>query len=149
VILFAAPLVSDGAGVPDNALRDLGAGEWNVPQLNSLLKATASGLAKIEGYEFDLRRAGKADRHLVINAQKLAYGNDQDVRLLVSVLDVTDARIAEKLKNDLLRDKAVLHQELQHRVANSLQIIASVLMQSARKYNPRKPAVTCIRRISV
>jgi two-component system, sensor histidine kinase PdtaS len=49
------------------------------------------------------------------------------------VLDVTDARIAEKLKDDLVKEKAVLLQELQHRVANSLQIIASVLMQSARK----------------
>ena len=38
----------------------------------------------------------------------------------------------KKLKDDLL-EKAVLLQELQHRVANSLQIIASVLMQSARK----------------
>ena len=49
------------------------------------------------------------------------------------MLDVTDARIAEKLKDDLLKEKAVLLQELQHRVANSLQIIASVLMQSARR----------------
>ena len=57
----------------------------------------------------------------------------ESVRLLVAVLDVTDARIAEKLKDDLLKEKAVLLQELQHRVANSLQIIASVLMQSARK----------------
>ena len=31
-----------------------------------------------------------------------------------------------------MRDKALLIQEVQHRVANSLQIIASVLMQSAR-----------------
>jgi len=51
----------------------------------------------------------------------------------LAVADVTDARIAEKLKNDLLKDKEVLLQELHHRVANSLQIIASVLMQSARK----------------
>ena len=55
------------------------------------------------------------------------------MRLLVAVSDVTDARIAEKLKDEMLKEKAVLLQELQHRVANSLQIIASVLMQSARK----------------
>jgi two-component system, sensor histidine kinase PdtaS len=123
----------DPAGVPDKALRELGTGEWNVPQLNVLLKATASGQAEVENYEIDLRRAGKSDRRLVLNAQKLAYGNEDSVLLLISVLDVTDARIAEKLKDDLLRDKAVLLQELQHRVANSLQIIASVLMQSARR----------------
>ena len=55
------------------------------------------------------------------------------MRLLLAVSDVTDARLAEKLKDDLLREKAILFQELQHRVANSLQIIASVLMQSARR----------------
>jgi len=48
------------------------------------------------------------------------------------VSDVTDTRIAEKRNDDLLQEKAVLLQELQHRVANSLQIIASVLMQIAR-----------------
>ena len=36
-------------------------------------------------------------------------------------------------KDDLVHEKDVLLQELHHRVANSLQIIASVLMQSARK----------------
>src|SRR6185436_15218963 len=35
-------------------------------------------------------------------------------------------------KDDLVREKEVLLQELQHRVANSLQIIAAVLMRSAR-----------------
>jgi two-component sensor histidine kinase len=68
-----------------------------------------------------------------LNAQKLDYGNGESVRLLLAVSDVTDARIAEKLKDDMLKEKAILLQELQHRVANSLQIIASVLMQSARK----------------
>jgi two-component system, sensor histidine kinase PdtaS len=130
---FCRAFKIDPAGLPGKALRELGAGEWNVPQLNSLLKATASGYAEIEGYEIDLCRAGQANRRLIINAQKLAYGNEENVRLLVAVLDVTDARIAEKLKDDLLKEKAVLLQELHHRVANSLQIIASVLMQSARK----------------
>ncbi len=51
----------------------------------------------------------------------------------MTIADVTDARIAERLKDDLLIEKAVLLQELQHRIANSLQIIASVLMLSARR----------------
>jgi two-component system, sensor histidine kinase PdtaS len=121
------------ATVPGRALRELGAGEWEVPQLISLLKATASGFADIDSFEIDLSREGRDNRRLVLNAQKLDYGDGESIRLLLAVSDVTDARIAEKLKDDMLKEKAVLLQELQHRVANSLQIIASVLMQSARK----------------
>jgi two-component system, sensor histidine kinase PdtaS len=130
---FCRAFEIDQTSVPGRPLRELGAGEWDVPQLTALLKATAAGYAEIEGYEIDLGRDGKENRRLVLNAQKLAYGHEESVRLLLSVSDVTDARNAEKLKDDMLRDKAVLLQELQHRVANSLQIIASVLMQSARK----------------
>jgi two-component sensor histidine kinase len=122
---------------PDSAagrpLSTLGEGEWNVPQLGSLLKATAASAAHIDAYEMDLKRPGKVSRRLVVNARKLDYFDADNVRLVVSVADVTDARISEKLKDDLLREKAILLQELQHRVANSLQIIASVLMQSARR----------------
>lgn len=111
----------------------LGSGEWDVRQLRSLLKATASGDAEIEAYEMDLKSAQGAPRRLVLNAQKLDYGDAAHSWILLSVADVTDARLAEKLKDDLLREKAILLQEVQHRVANSLQIIASVILQSARK----------------
>jgi two-component sensor histidine kinase len=130
---FCTAFQIDPATILDKPLRELGAGEWDVAQLNVLLKATAAGQAEVEGYEIDLCRPGQADRRLVLNAQKLDYGNKESVRLLLAVLDVTDARLAEKLKNDLIQEKEVLLQELHHRVANSLQIIASVLMQSARK----------------
>jgi two-component sensor histidine kinase len=130
---FCRAFQIDPASVPGRPLRELGAGEWDVPQLTALLKAAASGYAEIEGYEIDLNRKGRGDRRLVLNAQKLEYGNNESVRLLLAVSDVTDARIAKRLKDEMLKEKAVLLQELQHRVANSLQIIASVLMQSARK----------------
>ncbi len=110
----------------------LGGGEWDAPQLKSLLTATAAGYAKIAAYEMDLRAAGRDVRHLVLNAHTLDYAGDDQIRIVLTVADVTDARITEKLKDDLLLEKAVLLQEVQHRVANSLQIIASVLMQSAR-----------------
>ena len=108
-----------------------------MPQLRSLLSATLSSHAKIEAYEMDLK-GGAAPRRLVLNAQKLGYGDTDQVRLLLTISDVTEARISEKLKDDLLREKAILLQELQHRVANSLQIIASVHAERAVGCNPRR-----------
>jgi two-component sensor histidine kinase len=130
---FCTAFQLDPASIAHRPLAALGSGEWNVPQLDSLLRATVAGHAEIDAYEMDLRRDGVGDRCLVLNAHKLAYGGGAEVRLLLAITDVTDARISAKLKDDLLREKAILLQELQHRVANSLQIIASVLMQSARR----------------
>jgi two-component system, sensor histidine kinase PdtaS len=130
----------DPAKIQGVALAELGAGEWNIPQLSALLRTTAAGYAEVQDYEMDLKREGRDDRCVIVNAHKLDYTGGTDARLILAVSDVTDARTAERLKNELLRDKdallkdkAILLQELQHRVANSLQIIASVLMQSARK----------------
>ncbi|HEU0094960.1 MAG TPA: sensor histidine kinase [Rhizomicrobium sp.] len=130
---FAEAFQLDPATLPGSPLAALGAGEWGLPQLQALLHATASGYSEIAAYEIDLARPGRVTRRLVVNARKLAYDGAEPVRLVLSVADVTDARAAEKLKESLLREKDVLLQELHHRVANSLQIIASVLMQSARK----------------
>lgn len=130
---FCRAFQVDAPGGQPVALGDLGAGEWDIPQLNALLIATGNGNAAVDGYEMDLARGDTPPRRLVVSAHKLEYFDQQTIRLVVSVVDVTDARIAEKLKDDLVREKQILLQELQHRVANSLQIIASVLMQSARK----------------
>ena len=121
------------ADIAGGAVFGLGAGEWDVPQLRSLLAATASGHAAIDAYEMDLDHPRGDVRRLVIKAEKLHYGDADATRLLVTVSDVTDARIAAAHKDELIREKAVLLQEVQHRVANSLQIISSVLLQTARK----------------
>jgi two-component sensor histidine kinase len=130
---FCRAFQLEPASVPKSQFSGLGRGEWNVPQLMSLLEGTASGAAEVHAYEFDLKREGQAPRLLVMNAHKLDYVDKEQIRLLLAVADVTDARASEKLKDNLLREKAILLQEVQHRVANSLQIIASILMQSARK----------------
>ena len=123
----------DPSTIANRRLADLGAGEWDVPQLNSLLMATIAGAAEIDAYEMDLVREGKATCRLILSAHKLEYFETEKVRVVLAATDVTATRLAEKHKDDLIREKHVLLQELQHRVANSLQIIASVLMQSARR----------------
>ena len=130
---FCEAFQLDPAKVESRPLSELGAGEWNKPQLSAMLHATAAGYAEIKDYEIDLNREGRPDLRLVLNAQKLRYSGEEEVRIVLSVTDVTQARIADKLRERLVQDKEVLLQELHHRVANSLQIIASVLMQNARK----------------
>ena len=58
--------------------------------------------------------------------------------MLVTVIDVTDMRASEKRQKELVSDNTALLHEMQHRVANSLQIIASILMQSARKVQSKE-----------
>lgn len=118
----------------------LGDGEWNRPQLRSLLEATADGRAAIDAYEFVLKREGKPDRILILNAHALDHDGNAAIRLVLAVADITAMRDSEHAvraqvqKNDaLIRDKQVLMQELNHRVANSLQIIASILMQRVKR----------------
>jgi two-component sensor histidine kinase len=131
-ISFGRAFHVDPAEAPGRSIFELGSGEWNLPKLRSLLSATASGQAAIEAYEMDLKGPAADTRRLVIKAQKLEYGDAKVTRILMTLSDVTDARLAEKFKDDLLRERAILLEEVQHRVANSLQIIASVLLQSAR-----------------
>lgn len=130
---FCRAFEIDPSMIPGRRLSELGNGEWAMPKLASLLKATASGSAQVEAYEIDLNRPNRKTRQLVVNARTLDDGDKDHVRLLLAVTDVTDARAEARLKDDLAREKAILMQEVQHRVANSLQIIASVLMQSARR----------------
>ena len=128
---FCRTFQIEPASVPGRQLCELGAGEWAMPKLISLLKATASGSAEIAAYEIDLVRKEVEPRYLVVNARKLDDGDNTRVQLLLAVSDVTFARAEARQKDDLIREKSILLQEVQHRVANSLQIIASVLMQSA------------------
>jgi two-component system, sensor histidine kinase PdtaS len=122
----------DVAEATDRAFFALGGGEWDVPQLRSLLNATRSGAAEVDAYEMELRPEGGEARCLVLQARRLEYGEASSAWLLLTVSDVTDARLSDKIKDDLLRERAILLQEVQHRVANSLQIIASVILQNAR-----------------
>jgi two-component sensor histidine kinase len=137
-LVAASASFCEAFGVADRRLTGLklsevGGGEWGDPRLLSLLSATASGDAQIDVYEMDLALRGQAPRRLEINAKRIEYGRSGRYRLLVAILDTTEAQENARKAVDLARQNEVLIQEVRHRVANSLQIIASVLMQNARR----------------
>jgi len=111
----------------------LGHGQWDLPQLHALLNATLVGPSDADTFEMSLDSDFRDPRRLVMSASKLDYDDAANVRLLLAVTDVTDSRALASLMEETLRQKAVLFQELQHRIANSLQIIASIIMESSRR----------------
>ena len=130
---FCSAFAIDPATIEGIALANIGNGEWDVPQLHSLLRATLASNVAVDAYEMNLIRDGHEPACVSVNAQRLDLGGGQQPMIALTVTDITSARLAAKLKDELVQEKQVLLRELQHRVANSLQIIASVLMQSARR----------------
>lgn len=130
---FCSVFALDPRTIEGTALARIGEGEWNEPQLHSLLGATLSSNLAVDAYEMNLVRAGLDPACVSITARRLDLEGSQKPMLAVTITDITSARLAAKLKDELVQEKQMLLQELQHRVANSLQIIASVLMQSARR----------------
>ena len=122
---------------------ETGSGEWDKPQLKSLLEATVSGFAEIESYEMDLKIRRQGTRKLVLHARRLDYGDPEHVRLLLTATDVTDARASEKARTTSCGDASCCRRCSTPRATRCS--LASVLMQSARKVHSKRSGPTCRR----
>ncbi|MDP3493500.1 MAG: histidine kinase dimerization/phosphoacceptor domain -containing protein [Hyphomonadaceae bacterium] len=129
---FCVTFQLDPLSVAGTDVFSLGQGEWDRPQLRALLQATSAGAGEVDAYEMDVVRPDQDLRNVLIQARRLDYLDLENIRVLVAVSDVTEARADARLKDEALAKHSVLLKEIRHRVANSLQIIASVLLQTAR-----------------
>jgi len=86
----------------------------------------------MEAYEVEQDFSGLGRRTMLLNARNLFYEDNSQTTILLSIDDITERRAKERELKELLHQKEVLLQEMQHRVANSLQIIASILLIKAR-----------------
>jgi two-component sensor histidine kinase len=123
----------------------LGGGQWNIPALRTLLEKILPEQTVMEGFEVDADFPGIGHRTMLLNSRKVFYEGHASTTLLLAFEDVTERRVIEREKEDLvqqkkelleqtqelLNQKGILLQEMQHRIANSLQIIASILMLKA------------------
>ena len=117
----------------------LGDGQWDIPALRLLLETIIPERTAMDDFEVVHDFPGVGPRIMLLNARKVIYETSQDTTILLAFTDVTTRRILERERTDLyartqdlLNQKQVLLQEMEHRVANSLQIIASILLMKAR-----------------
>ena len=128
---------------PDHTVGELlyalGDGLWDIPALRLLLETIIPQRTAMEGFEVELDFPNVGRRIMLLNARKVLHENSGSATILLAFHDDTLRRDIEREKeslqaitHELLRQKQTLLDEMQHRVANSLQIIASILMLKAR-----------------
>jgi two-component sensor histidine kinase len=117
----------------------LGDGQWDILALRVLLETIIPEKTAMNDFEVDHDFPGVGRRIMLLNARKVLYETSSATTILLAFTDITARRAIElekeglqKKTDDLLRQKQVLLQEMEHRVANSLQIIASILLLKAR-----------------
>ena len=130
---FCTTFMLDIDDILGEPVYELGDGEWNIPRLRLLLGQIIPEQGAMENYEVehDFRSLGR--RTMLLNAREVFYEGGSSANIFLSIEDVTGKRLLECQNAELLRQKEILLDEIYHRVANSLQIIASIISMKARK----------------
>ena len=105
-------------------LFDLGNGQWDITALRHLLEDVIPGQTTIDAFEVEHEFPDIGHRVMSLNASEVRHPEAANPELLLVIEDITERRAIEREKQDLLRQKELLLQETQHRINNSLQIIA-------------------------
>jgi PAS domain-containing protein len=117
----------------------LGDGQWDIPRLRLLLENIVPEHGVMDGYEVEHKFPDIGKRTMLLNARKVFYEGNSHTTILLAIEDVTARRALERDKDELLRkqeslvqEKDVLLLEMEHRVGNSLQIIAAIILMKSR-----------------
>ena len=113
-------------------LYELGDGEWNIPALRASLEKILPDHGVMDGYEVQHEFPQFGSRIMLLNAREISYSKEASTGILLAIEDITERRLEERQLHRLLEQKELLLEEMQHRIGNSLQIIASILMLKAR-----------------
>lgn len=117
---FYEKFKTDYEGSHGELFYELGNGQWNIVALRTLLEEILPQKKTVEGFEVVHDFEGLGKRNMLISAREIKYENGKR-KMLLSIEDVTD-------RVKLMHQKDTLLKEMRHRIANSLQLIASVIL---------------------
>ncbi len=112
-------------------------GQWNIQSLKTLLKQIIPKRTTVEGYEIEHVHGRHGRITMLVNAREIKYKNGRK-KILLSFFDVTEQRSFEAEREKLLIQQKMLLKEMRHRIANSLQLIASILLLKAETVSSKK-----------
>jgi two-component sensor histidine kinase len=118
--------------VQGRPLYALGNGQWDIPQLRKALETVIFTDEPLEAFEVDHDFPSIGRRTVVLNARRVHRPGGKVHQILLAIEDVTE-RVRLEREHALAHERiALLLNELTHRVKNSLQSIASMVMIEAR-----------------
>ena len=128
----------DPATARGRSLFELSSGQWDIPGLRQLLATVAPQHSAVEGFEFEQDFAHLGKRTIQLKALPIRDEGISGKMVLLAIRDITERREVEQEKQrllehteELLEQQKTLLREMRHRIANSLQIIASILLLKA------------------
>jgi chemotaxis protein methyltransferase CheR len=128
----------DPSSAHGRSMFELSGGQWDIPGLRQLLAAVIDDRTSIDSFEFERVFAKVGKRTVHLNALPIRDESGSGRMVLVAIKDITERRVAEQEKQqllehteELLEQQRTLLREMRHRIANSLQIIASILLLKA------------------
>jgi two-component sensor histidine kinase len=116
----------------DRRLYELGDGQWDIPKLRVLLEKIIPEHGVMEDYEVEHEFPALGHRIICLNARQVSYEDGAGSTILLGMQDVTQQIELTREKDELIEQKDVLLYELQHRISNSLQIIASIILLKSK-----------------
>jgi len=106
--------------------------------LRQLLVSVVPHHTALENFEFEQTFEHLGKRTIQLNALPIRDDSGESRMVLLAIKDITERRVAEQDKQrllehteELLEQQRTLLREMRHRIANSLQIIASILLLKA------------------
>jgi chemotaxis protein methyltransferase CheR len=116
-------------------LYEIGNGQWDIPKLRTSLETIISGQKTIEAFEVENFFPSIGRRIIAFNARKVYRPDNKTQQILLAIEDVTERARLEREHAAAHKRIGMLLQELTHRVKNSLQFIASMVMLEVRSIN--------------